>query len=217
MCRNIITELSKRAVGLARSCPAMSGAVPCTASAKAIPLSPMLMLGVSPSPPTSPAHRSLTMSPYRLGMTNTSNCEGSLTSCMQQLSMIFSSYVMSGYSSAIFLQHARKRPSAFFMMFALWTDVTFLRLFFVAYSNAYSATLVLAFSVMTLRLSTTPGTTSCSRPLYSPSVFSLTITMSTSSCLVLRPGIEKAWTRLAYRSSSFLSITFRLCVFVFSL
>jgi hypothetical protein len=38
--------------------------------------------------------------------------------------------------------------------------------------NAYSAMRVQPFSVNTLSVSTTPGTTSCSSPEYSPSVFS---------------------------------------------
>jgi hypothetical protein len=41
----------------------------------------------------------LTMSPYRLGMTSTSNLDGSLTSVMHALSTISSSYRMSGYFS----------------------------------------------------------------------------------------------------------------------
>lgn len=42
-----------------------------------------------------------------------------------------------------------KRPSASFMMFALCTEVTFLRPFFCAKSNANSATRVEATRVMT--------------------------------------------------------------------
>lgn len=61
--------------------------------------SPTLALGVKPRPPTKPAHRSLMMSPYKFGMTSTSNCAGFLTSCMQALSTMTSSYWMSGYFS----------------------------------------------------------------------------------------------------------------------
>src|SRR6185295_8541413 len=60
--RNIITADMNSAVGLARPLPAMSGAVPCTAS-KTAQRSPMLAPGTTPSPPTSPAQRSETMSP----------------------------------------------------------------------------------------------------------------------------------------------------------
>ena len=44
-----------------------------TASYSAMLSLPMLPLGVSPRPPTSPAQRSLRMSPYRFGITRTSN------------------------------------------------------------------------------------------------------------------------------------------------
>ena len=50
------------AVGLAMPFPAMSGALPCTASNTAC-FSPMLAPGTMPSPPTRPAARSETMSP----------------------------------------------------------------------------------------------------------------------------------------------------------
>ena len=55
-----------RAVGLALFWPAYLGAEPCTGS-KTAAVSPMLAPGATPSPPTSPAARSLTMSPYRFG------------------------------------------------------------------------------------------------------------------------------------------------------
>ena len=64
-------------------------------------------------------------------------------------------------------------------MLALCTAVTFLRPRRRACSKANSAIRVDAFSVMILRLSTTPGTTVCSRPAYRSSVFSRTITRST--------------------------------------
>ena len=54
--------LISRAVGLAKPLPAMSGAVPSTASNMAH-WSPMLALGTTPNPPTSPAARSLMTSP----------------------------------------------------------------------------------------------------------------------------------------------------------
>ena len=50
------------------------------------------------------------------------------------------------------------------MMLALWMQWIRLRLFLRAYSKAKRAMRVEAFSVMIFRLSTTPGTTSCSMP-----------------------------------------------------
>ena len=52
------------------------------------------------------------------------------------------------------------------MMFALWTAVTFFRPSRRAYSKAKREIRVDAFSVMIFKLSTTPGTTTCSRPAY---------------------------------------------------
>jgi isocitrate dehydrogenase (NAD+) len=68
------------------------------------------------------------------------------------------------YARDTFRAQSRNRPSLSFMMLALWTDVTFRRPCSRAYSKANRAARVDARSVMILRLSTTPGTTSCSRP-----------------------------------------------------
>lgn len=65
-----------------------------------------------------------------------------------------------------------------------------------------------------MRLSTTPGTTSCSKPLYSPSVFSLIVTKFTLSYLVLYPGMLKHGRTFANNWSSFLRVRLRdLCPF----
>ena len=56
-CSSIIAALRTTAIGLASPLPAMSGALPWTASNTAYAL-PRFAPGTSPSPPTSPAHRS---------------------------------------------------------------------------------------------------------------------------------------------------------------
>ena len=97
---------------------------------------------------------------------------------MQALSTISSLYWISGKCEAVSRQHFRNRPSLNFMMLALWMAVTFERPSRRAYSKAARAIRMEAFSVMILRLSTTPGITSCSRPEYRSSVFSRKIAMS---------------------------------------
>ena len=66
------------------------------------------------------------------------------------------------------------------------------------------------FSVITLMLSTTPGTTSCSRPTYSPSVFSRTIIRSTPGYFVSRPGRFLMGLKFANRSNFLRSVTLML-------
>ena len=61
--RSIIREDKRRAVGLARPLPSMSGAEPWTASKMEASL-PMLPDGVKPRPPMRPADKSERMSPY---------------------------------------------------------------------------------------------------------------------------------------------------------
>ena len=85
------------------------------------------------------------------------------------------------------------------MMLALWKTVTFLRPRCRAYWKARSAMRVQPASVATFKLVTTPGTTSFSMPLYRPSVFSRTITTSTSSNRVGTPGSERTGRNAAYR------------------
>ena len=97
---------------------------------------------------------------------------------MHVASTMRSSYAMSMYSRATRRTLSRKSPSPSFMMFALWIAVTFRRPWSRACAKANRAMRVEAFSVMIFRLSTTPGTTSCSRPAYRSSVFSRTITRS---------------------------------------
>ncbi len=87
------------------------------------------------------------------------------------------------------LKVPRKRPSASFMMLALWMTVTFLRWLARAKAKANLMMRSDLARVMILSDSTTPGTLWCSRPLYSPSVFSRMMHMSTFLWRVWRPGM----------------------------
>ena len=115
------------------------------------------------------------------------------------LSTIRSSNSMSGYSLATSRLTSRKRPSEYLRMFALWTDVTFLRPCLRAYSKAYltirrvpvieiglieipeSGRIVLPLSrLMSAISSAVSGLPfSNSQPRYRSSVFSRTMTRST--------------------------------------
>ncbi len=61
-------------------------------------------------------------------------------------------------------QHLMKRPSAIFMMLALWMAETRLRPLSRAYLNAYSATRVLATRVMTCPGAARSGNTTLDSP-----------------------------------------------------
>ncbi len=151
------------AMGFATFFPAMSGALPCTASNTAA-AAPTFAPGTMPSPPTSPDARSDTMSPYRFSKRMTSNGVGSSASSMQRLSITTSSYSISEFRSATRRQQSRNNPSVSFMIDALCAAVTFRRPSRRASMNAYSAIRVHAVSVKIFSVSTTPFTTSCSRP-----------------------------------------------------
>src|SRR2546425_1531447 len=129
MCRSMSTPASMSAMGFTLFCPAYLGAEPWIASNTATPPSPMFAPGATPSPPTRPATRSETISPYRFGSTRTSYSSGFCTSCMHMLSTMRSSNSMSGYSCATSRAIFKKSPSANFMMLALCTAVTLRRLF----------------------------------------------------------------------------------------
>ena len=113
----------------------MSGADPCTASNIAIS-SPILAPGATPSPPTSPAAKSDSISPYKFIVTITLYFSGLVTNCIHILSIIVSSTLISGYELDNSLATSRNSPSVIFKMFALWTTVTVSKLLFLAYSNA---------------------------------------------------------------------------------
>ena len=66
----------------------------------------------------------------------TSNASGVSASLAAPMSTIQCSFSMSGYSAAISSKTLWKRPSVIFMMLSFVKQVTFLRLFRRAYSNA---------------------------------------------------------------------------------
>jgi hypothetical protein len=60
---------------------------------------------------------------------------------------------------------------------------------------------------MIFKFSTTPGTTWCYRPLYSPSVFYLIVTRSTPSYGVFTPSIDLQGRTFANKFNFFLKVT----------
>ena len=119
------------------------------------------------------------MSPNMFSVRITSNCFGSLTNCMAQLSTSICSSVTSGYSfatsSTTFLQSLEASST-----FALSTLVTFFRRF-IAISNARFAILRISFSLYvseSYAVMTPFSSTVFRSPKYSPPVNSRMIIMS---------------------------------------
>ena len=96
------------AIGLALSCPAMSGAEPWIGSYKPLVPSAIEAEASSPIEPTHIEARSERMSPNRLPVTTTSNCPGFLTSCIAALSTYMWLSATSGYSAASSITTSRQ-------------------------------------------------------------------------------------------------------------
>ncbi len=118
-------------IGLARSCPAMSGAEPWIGSYR--PCSPCAVRrvptdadGSIPSEPARTEASSDRMSPKRFSVTRTSNEAGERTICMAHASTSRSSRATSGYSAATSWTTVRQRRDVA-RTFALSTLVSFFR------------------------------------------------------------------------------------------
>ena len=86
------------AIGFAISCPAMSGAEPCTGSNKPCVPGPIEAEGSIPIDPVSMAAASDRMSPNTLPVTMTSNCVGLRISIIEAASIYRCDSSTSGYS-----------------------------------------------------------------------------------------------------------------------
>lgn len=116
-----------------------------------------------------------------------------------------------GYNLAISWHDLKNRPSPSFIIFALWTHVTFLRWVFTAKSNANFAILWLLVAVTIFKHSMTPFTDSCSKAEYSPSVCSRIITQSTLLWRDFTPGKDFTCTTFEYKSKLFRNFIFNVC------
>jgi len=117
-----------------------------------------------------------------------SNCRVSITICMQALFNDEFFVLDKGNCAATARTDLRNKPSESFIMLACEWHESFFGHAALRIQTQNLAIRVEARSVMILRLSTTPGTTSCSRPEYKSSVFSLTRIRSTFSKCDLTPG-----------------------------
>ena len=178
--------------------PAISGALPCTASKMAWSW-PRLAPGARPKPPIRPAQRSDRISPKRLVVTMMSKRSGFITSCMAQLSTIISSNAMSGYACEISRPVLRNSPEVDFIILALWTRVTFFRESLRAVSKA--CRMMLAEPALVMMLLSSARFPSSERlwpcPEYRPSRFSRTTIRSRSWYRALVPGSDKIGRTLA--------------------
>ena len=113
-------------MGLALSCPAMSGAEPWIGSYRPHFVAPKEALGRSPMEPVIWLASSERMSPNMLLVTTTSNWLGRRTSCMAALSTSMSLSCTSGYSSPMRCTVSRHRREVS-STFALSMEITFLR------------------------------------------------------------------------------------------
>ena len=108
-------------------CPAMSGALPCTAS-KTPPRAPMLAPGTTPSPPTRPAPRSRhDVAVEVLEQRARRRSRASSPAACRRRRRCARRRRCPGSPAATRRKQSRNRPSESFMMFALWTAVTRLR------------------------------------------------------------------------------------------
>ncbi len=189
----------------------MSGAVPCVASNTAY-LSPIFAPGANPSPPTSAAHRSLNISPYKFGRSKFSKLSGHRTATAEALSIMRCLWLISGYFLInlcdSFSLIVRNNPSVYFSILDFVPTVTFFLPSLCAYSYAkfvirfvryfeidfivipesFLILSPLSFSMNLISFSVFTSPTGNSTPAYESSRFSLKMSISIFSGFKIRVG-----------------------------